>query len=264
LTGSNQITIIVLHGKAQRSISIGFGWWALATYEQMTSPRGNPWARFAGRPLIEPSLLACDFACVGPEIDRAVAAGAEVIHVDVMDSHFVPNLSMGPPVVKSIRNYTDCPLDVHIMVTDPAYYIERFADVGADSITFHIEAAAEPMKQIDRLGELGLGVGISLRPETPADALTGVIGAVDLVLVMTVEPGYGGQEFIHEMLDKISAVRAMLRDEQRLQVDGGIDKLTVVSCARAGADVFVAGSHIFGARSVKQAIDDLAEAVAGI
>jgi len=204
--------------------------------------------------LIAPSLLACDFARVGQEIDRIIAGGADVVHVDVMDGHFVTNLSMGPPVVESIRKYTDAPLDVHIMVTDPAYYIERFADAGADSITFHVEATDEPLKLIGRLHELGLGAGVSVRPATGADALADVAHAADMVLVMTVEPGYGGQAFMTDMLDKIRDVRAMLRHDQRIEVDGGIDATTVAWCARAGADVFVAGSSVFGAADIGAAV----------
>ena len=225
--------------------------------------RGNPWAGFEGRPVIAPSLLACDFAHVGREIDRALDAGADVIHIDVMDGHFVSNLTMGPPVVESLRKYTDALLDVHIMVTDPAYYIERFADAGADSITFHIEATDEALVLIERLGELGLGAGLSLRPATESDVLSEVIEAVDLVLVMTVEPGYGGQEFMYDMLDKITAVRGMLRPDQRLQVDGGIDSDTIARCARSGADVFVAGSNIFRADDIAEAIGGLKQAVSG-
>ena len=213
--------------------------------------------------MIAPSLLACDFARMGLEIDRVLDAGADVIHIDVMDGHFVTNLSMGPPVVESIRKYTDAALDVHIMVTDPAYYIERFADAGADSITFHIEATDRPGALVTRLGELGLGAGVSLRPGTGADALAGVIDAVDLVLVMTVEPGYGGQAFMDDMLDKITDVRGMLRPDQRLQVDGGIDVHTIARCARSGADAFVAGSKIFGADDVGQAVAGLKHAVGG-
>ena len=195
-----------------------------------------------------------------------VAGGADLVHVDVMDGHFVTNLSIGPPVVESIRKYTDLPLDVHIMVTDPAYYIERFADAGADSITFHVEATDEPIRLLERLGELGLGAGVSIRPVTGAEALSGVVASADLVLVMTVEPGYGGQAFMPDMLDKIRTVRTMLRSDQRIEVDGGIDAATVASCAGAGADVFVAGTGIFGADNVSAAIAGLrrsAEAVGG-
>jgi ribulose-phosphate 3-epimerase len=232
-------------------------------YEAMDNQRGNPWAGFAGRAVIAPSLLACDFSQVGREIDRVISAGADVLHLDIMDGHFVTNLSMGPPVVESIRKYTDAVLDVHIMVSDPEYYIERFADAGADSITFHIEATDDPAALVARLGELGLGAGVSLRPGTGAEALSEVIDAVDLVLVMTVEPGYGGQAFRDDMLEKIVAIRGMLRPDQRLEVDGGIDAETIARCAHAGADVFVAGSNIFGADDAGEAIDALKQSVSG-
>jgi ribulose-phosphate 3-epimerase len=217
----------------------------------------NPWKSLRGGALIAPSLLGCDFARAGAQIDEVLQAGADVLHVDIMDGHFVPNLSMGPGFVKSIRKYTDAPLDVHIMVSDPAYYIERFADAGADSITFHIEATDSPARLLDRLHELGLGAGITLKPATAPESLDEVIDAVDLVLVMTVEPGYGGQEFISEMLPKISTIRERLHPEQRLEVDGGINAQTGGLCGARGADVFVAGENIFGSGDIVKAVCDL-------
>jgi len=228
----------------------------------MTNQRGNPWCRLSGAQ-VAPSLLACDFCRLGEQIDLLTAAGCELLHVDVMDGHFVPNLSMGPAVVQSIRNYTDLPLDVHIMVSDPAYYIERFAEAGADSITFHVEATDEPGKLIARLHELGLGAGVTLRPDTPAAALENLVGDVDLVLVMTVEPGYGGQEFMTDMLDKIGVIHGMLKPTQRLEVDGGVDAETAPLCVARGANVFVAGSGIFGKNDIAGAFSALKQGVSG-
>ncbi len=213
-------------------------------------------------PLVAPSLLAADFARLGEQIDILADLDIQLLHVDVMDGHFAPNLSMGPAVVKSIRAHTDLPLDVHIMVTDPAYFIERFAEAGADSITFHIEATDEPRRLTDRLRQLGLGVGVTLRPATGVEAIAPIASEVDMVLVMTVEPGYGGQEFMPEMLDKIAAVRDMLGDGPRVEVDGGIDHETAVRCARRGADTFVSGSYILG-DDIAGAVSALTGAIAG-
>jgi ribulose-phosphate 3-epimerase len=171
---------------------------------------------------------------------------------------------MGPGFVRKIRPHAARPLDVHLMVTDPGYYVERFAEAGADSITFHIEATDEPAALIDRLGQLGLGAGITLRPGTPAKALDAVLDAVDLVLVMTVEPGYGGQSFMDDQLEKIHALRSRLRPGQRLEVDGGINPRTGARAAEAGADTFVAGENIFGAQDKSGAVSALRDATSAV
>ena len=194
---------------------------------------------------IAPSVLSADFTRLGEQIHLVEKAHAQILHMDIMDGHFVPNLSIGVPVVQSVRTCTDLLLDVHVMITDPLFYAEPFAKVGADLVTFHIEVTPDPVPVINRLRELGVGVGVSVNPGTSADAIAAIIDKVDLVLVMTVWPGFGGQKFIEPMLEKIRSLAAKLRPDQRLEVDGGIHAETIGRAAVAGADTFVAGSAVF-------------------
>ncbi len=199
---------------------------------------------------IAPSILAADFSHLAEEIERAEAAGADYIHVDVMDGHFVPNITVGPPVIRCLRNITHVPLDVHLMISDPMQYVSAFAEAGANILTVHIEATPHVHRVLERIRALGVRAGISLNPATPACAISEILEDVDLVLVMTVDPGFGGQKLIGRTLHKVRQVRAMLEEagsNAELEVDGGVDVETAALLTAAGATVLVAGTAIFQA-----------------
>ena len=206
---------------------------------------------------IAPSILSADFSRLGQDVHRAEKAGADLIHIDVMDGHFVPNITIGPVVVKSIRDKTNIPLDVHLMIENPDKYIDAFAEAGADIITVHVEVCTNLQKTLTYIRKLSKGVGVSLNPSTPIVRIEHVLKQVDMVLLMTVNPGFGGQKFIRSVLPKIKELKQMV-DKANLsvdiEVDGGIDETTVADVVKAGANILVAGTAIFKAPDIKEAI----------
>jgi len=198
---------------------------------------------------IAPSILAADFARLGEQVVEADKAGADRIHVDVMDGHFVPNLSMGPPIVRCLRPLTRLPLETHLMIAEPDRYLDAFAEAGSDSLLVHQEAGPNLHRTVQHIKALGKKAGVVINPATPAALLEEILQDVDLVLVMTVNPGFGGQHFLHSTLAKIGRVRQMIEKvnaQIELEVDGGVDAETAPHAVQAGADVLVAGSAIFG------------------
>ena len=207
------------------------------------------------RPLIAPSILSADFGRLAEEITDVERSGCDLIHVDVMDGHFVPNLTIGPPVIKWIRKTTCLPLDVHLMIDHPVRYVEEFKKAGSDWLTIHVEADPEAGGTLIQIKRLGMKAGMSLRPGTSIEKIFPYTAELDLVLIMTVEPGFGGQSFMPEMVEKVSALRSKFRGI--ISVDGGINSETAKPCLKAGADVLVAGTAVFGHKSRKEAIDGL-------
>ena len=209
---------------------------------------------------IAPSVLSADLGRLGEQVARAVEGGAEWIHVDVMDGHFVPNLTFGAPIIRALRRITDRPLDVHLMVRSPEHYITEYAEAGADVFTFHPEATVHVQRHLAAVRERGMLAGLALNPSTPVGFAEEVIDDLDLVLVMAVNPGYGGQSYLPAATEKIRRIRALLdRSGSRaaLEVDGGITTDTIAEAWMAGADTFVAGTAVFGSADPAQAVRDL-------
>jgi len=206
---------------------------------------------------IAPSVLASDFSKLGAEAKRAEEAGADLLHLDVMDGHFVPNLTIGPDVVRAIRRSTSLPMNVHLMIESPDKFFRSFSEAGADSIVFHVEAAEDVSRSIKSLRELGVGCGLSLNPDTPVEEVLGYLGDIDLLLVMSVHPGFGGQKFIPESLQRMKLVREEARTTNPtldIAVDGGINENTAKMVLASGANVLVAGTALFSSENMAEAI----------
>ena len=213
--------------------------------------------------LVAPSLLSCNFAEMGNEIVRVDKAGADLIHLDVMDGHFVPNLTIGPAIVKAVRPYTKLPFDVHLMIDYPLDYVDAFADAGADIITFHLESMSDPLLTIAKIKSRGLQPGVVIKPGTPAERVYPYLDKIYMVLVMTVEPGFGGQAFMENMMPKIKAIKEEIRKrglDVLVEADGGISGKNAYIASEAGTDICVSGTGVFKAEDTEEAIRTLKEA----
>ena len=210
---------------------------------------------------ISPSILSCDFSEIGKEIEKLNHSGADLIHVDVMDGHFVPNLTFGPPVIKKIRKCSDLPFDVHLMISPVEKYIKDYAEAGADIITFHPEATEDIGKTIEVIRSYNKKVGISLNPETPRSVIEGYLKKIDLILIMSVNPGFAGQKFMPEVLEKVKFFRSKINNEKLnidIEIDGGIDFETAPLAIKAGANILVSGTTIFkGGNNISENIKNL-------
>ncbi len=200
----------------------------------------------AGTIELAPSILSADFARLADEIQLVKSAGLQIVHLDVMDGHFVPNISIGPPVIAQLRQHSDLVFDAHLMITEPDRYLDSFIEAGADHITFHIECDVDHLALVERLHAAGCTSGICLNPDTPVDAIYEVAPHCEMVLVMTVHPGFGGQKLITAAAAKVAKIRERFGDDVRIEVDGGIDHTTAQSVVRYGADTLVAGNAVFG------------------
>lgn len=210
-----------------------------------------------GAPTILPSLLLCDFGNLEREVARLRAAGIQALHLDVMDGNFVPNLTYGMPIVEGLRRLTDMPLDVHLMIARPERYVDAFCDAGADAVTVHIEAVEDPVSVLRKIRSRDVAAGITLNPDTPMEALVPVEGECDLVLVMSVNAGFGGQSFDSRAIERLQRARLMFGGDVILEVDGGVNTNTIGSCHQAGAEFLVVGSAIFKAHDYQTAVSDL-------
>lgn len=213
-------------------------------------------------PLIAPSMLKCDFGDLAEEIQRLEEAGAETLHLDVMDGHFVPNLSYGPMVIERVRERTELVLDAHLMIEHPGRWLDEYLKAGCDWITIHIEADPQPVPLLRKIREAGRLAGISLNPETPVSALESCVGECDVVLVMSVHPGFGGQKFIPGSTDKVKEVRGLFGSDTLISIDGGIGPATIAQVSAAGAEVFVAGSSIFDQLCYAEALREMEQLAA--
>jgi ribulose-phosphate 3-epimerase len=215
----------------------------------------------ASVPLVVPSLLLCDFAHLADEVHRLEDAGVQALHLDVMDGHFVPNLTYGVPIVEAVRSVTALPIETHLMISEPARYLEQFVAAGADAVTFHVEAVDDPRPLLARLRSLGAAAGLALNPGTPVSAVSDCLDACDLVLVMSVQPGFGGQAFQSVALEKLEQLSGRVEPNVLLEVDGGVNADTIGRCATSGAQLHVVGSAIFDQPDYRQTVATLTRLV---